>query len=217
MAEFAPSNHPSANAQPAATPVEKSANSNQPNIYERMDLRPVAAAAPNGPPAPNVFDQFDPKPTARAWNTLTPDPSRAAVDAENSHWTADLETFYTQHPVVLYQQNAKIVVEKMRALPYADLTHFQIMDNALDAARGDSRWKVPPGGEQPFDQAAEDARWKDDVAMLFQQHPALRLQHNPNIFQEHLKAVAIPGMTNQQMLDKAYAETVNDRRWASVP
>jgi hypothetical protein len=59
--------------------------------------------------------------------------------------------------------------------------------------------------------------WDQDVAHIVQLHPALRYGRNLQLLQEKLNGVAKPGISNGDMLDEAYAQTVNDARWAPGP
>lgn len=102
-----------------------------------------------------------------------------------------------------------------KSIPAAPVASQQ--SGSSELAPGYTVDSTPPSGAQPVPEAIENAQWNGSVAMLFQEHPALRFQHNTALFQEHLNVLTSPAMTDQQRLLQAYTDTVNDLRWASTP
>jgi hypothetical protein len=61
------------------------------------------------------------------------------------------------------------------------------------------------------------AEW-DRVGSRFEaDHPVLKLGKNFQVMQEHVDAVAVAGMSAQEIYDAAYDASVNDPRWTAVP
>lgn len=65
--------------------------------------------------------------------------------------------------------------------------------------------------------AAEDANWNNDVATFMRAHPALIKGQNVQLMQLHLNELANAGLSNVELLRRAYLAAERDARWSQVP
>lgn len=72
----------------------------------------------------------------------------------------------------------------------------------------------PQAAQPPAD---NPATWNADVAHIFELHPALQYGQNKSVMQEKLNALGHSGLNYHDMLETAYQQTLDDRRWSSTP